>query len=775
MIKIVGWDMIKIDNICGNKITETNKCIIHGYYEQFVIYGAFVKNSGNINSKEISLLINGTDYSKYIYPHPASDAIVNNDKISGSGFIISIPFCLIDNSNLNVRIEATSSTECFFCKVTRIPSKYIDSIEDYIDNPVIKELTDFLSIIRNKERDILAMKRSLSWQLTSPLRKIRDFLRFFIYILRRALKLFSQGGPRLLYREAVRFLKVKGHISPDIYSDYDKYAKETKRFVYDKDTILNEIETFKIKPVISVIVPVYNVQSKWLNRCIQSVQTQLYQRWELCLYDDCSTSKETLACLRSWQDKDKRIKVSFGKQNRHISYASNKAIEMAKGEYIGLLDHDDELTPDALFEMVKQINKYDCVDFIYSDEDKLEMDGTLSGPFHKPDFNLDLFLTNNYICHFSVMRKSIGDKIGWFREGYEGSQDYDLFLRIIQKTRNIFHVPKVLYHWRKIPGSTAAEYSTKNYANSASIQALKDYCKQQSIEANVENGLWPGSFRINRKVLKQPKVSIIIPFKDQPALLKKCLASIFQKTFYDNYEIILVNNRSSQTETTQFLKSQEINERIRMLEFNDEFNFAAINNYASKYTSGSHLLFLNNDTEVIAHNWISVMLSHSQRDEVGAVGAKLLYPDNTVQHAGVILGVGGVANHAYHRQHPASTIYWGHLNTERNYSALTGACLMVSKELFATCGGFNEDLSIAYNDIDLCLKLIEMGKINVYTPYAVLYHHESVSRGYDMSPEKRRRLEQESEILRRIWAEKLNKDPMYNINLTKEATNFTLA
>jgi GT2 family glycosyltransferase len=767
--------MIKIDDICGNKITETNNCLIHGYYEQFVIYGSYIKNSGNRSSNEISLSINGKDYSTYVYPHSASDAIVNTKKINGSGFIISIPFCLVDDINIDVRIEATGSSKNFSCKITRLPSKYISSIEDCVDNPVFKELSDFLSIIRNKERDLLAMKHSLSWQLTFPLRKIRDFLRLFIHVFRRAFLLFNHGGFKLLYRETVRFLKNKGHISPDIYSDYDKYTKETKRFVYNKEAIIAEIKTFKIKPVISVIVPVYNVQSKWLNRCIQSVQLQFYQQWELCLYDDCSTSKDTLACLRSWQGKDKRIKVSFGKQNRHISYASNKAIEMTKGEYIGLLDHDDELTPDALFEMVKQINTYNNVDFIYSDEDKLEMDGTLSGPFHKPDFNLDLFLTNNYICHFSVIRKSIGDKIGWFREGYEGSQDYDLFLRIIQKTRNIFHVPKVLYHWRKIPGSTAAVYSTKSYANSASIRALKDYCKQQNIEASVENGLWPGSFRINRKVLRQPKVSIIIPFKDQPALLKKCLSSIFQKTFYDNYEIILVNNRSSQTETIHFLKSQEANERIKVLEFNDEFNFAAINNFASKYASGSHLLFLNNDTEVIAHNWISVMLSHSQREEVGAVGAKLLYPDNTVQHAGVILGVGGIANHAYQRQHPASTTYWGHLNSERDYSALTGACLMVSKELFADCGGFNEDLSIAYNDIDLCLKLIEMGKINVYTPYAVLYHYESVSRGYDVSPEKRKRLKQESEILRCRWAKKLDKDPMYNINLTKEATNFTLA
>jgi GT2 family glycosyltransferase len=619
------------------------------------------------------------------------------------------------------------------------------------------------------------MKKPLSNKLISISGRIWGFMRSLINAFRRAIVLCMHGELKLLYKSTIKFFKGKVLVSPDIYQDYDRYAKETKRFVYDSQAIGNEIETFKIKPIISVIVPVYNVPVKWLNRCIRSVQEQFYKNWELCLYDDCSTSAETLAGLRSWQGKDARINIAFGDQNRHISHASNQAIKMASGEFVALLDHDDELTPDALFEMVKEINRSDSVDFIYSDEDKLEMGGSFSGPFHKPDFNLDLFLTNNYICHFAVIRKSIGDKIGWFREGFEGSQDFDLFLRIIQETREISHIPKILYHWRKIPGSTAAEYSTKSYANTASIRALKDYCKQQGIKASVENGLWPGSFRINRTILKHPKVSIIIPFKDQPDFLKKCLTSIFQKTSYNNYDIILVNNSSSQPETLRILKNFEKNKQINILNFNHEFNFSAINNFAAQYASGDHLLFLNNDTEVISQNWLTTMLSHSQRDEVGGVGAKLLYPDNTVQHAGVILGVGGIANHAYHRQHPKNTTYWGHLNTERNYSALTAACLMVSKELFFKVGGFNEKLSVAFNDIDLCLRLRELGKINVYTPYAELYHHESVSRGYDIDMEKKERLEQESKMIRRYWPEKLDNDPMYNINLTKKKTDFTLA
>ena len=619
------------------------------------------------------------------------------------------------------------------------------------------------------------MKKLLSIKLATISGRIWFFIQVLVYAFKRAIILCIHGEWKLLYKGMVKFFIGRRPISPDIYQNYDKYAKETKRFVYDHNAIANEIEMFKIKPTISIIVPVYNVPVKWLNRCIRSVQEQFYKHWELCLYDDCSTSDETLAGLRSWQEKDERIKIAFGHQNKHISYASNQAIKMATGAFIGLLDHDDELTPDALFEMVKEINRYDSVDFIYSDEDKLEMNGSLSGPFHKPDFNLDLFLTNNYICHFAVIRKSIGDEIGWFREGFEGSQDFDLFLRIIQKTRKIAHIPKILYHWRKIPGSTAAEYSTKSYANTASIRALKDYCKQQKIVASVENGLWPGSFRINRKVLSHPKVSIIIPFKDQPAFLKKCLTSIFQKTSYLNYEIILVDNSSSQPETLRILKDFETNTRVKIFKFDREFNFSAINNFAVQYTSGDHLLFLNNDTEVISPDWLTTMLSHSQRDEVGGVGAKLLYPDNTVQHAGVIIGVGGIANHAYHRQNPNNTTYWGHLNTERNYSALTAACLMVSKKLFLNADGFNEKLSVAFNDIDLCLRLTEMGKINVYTPYVELYHHESVSRGYDIDIEKKERLERESKMIRRFWPEKLNNDPMYNINLTKKTTDFTLA
>lgn len=767
--------MITIDNICGHQVPESNECLVQGYHEQFVIYGNCGSNNGGSPSRLLSVSINGRDYSEYIYPYSASEQNAKKDETDKGGFVVNIPFCLVDDRKLHVKIKAEGSGNDFSCKILRIPSHYIDSIEDFSGNPIAEELADLLALIRNKEREILMMERSLSWRLTTPLRKANDFLRLFIRVVKRAHMLFKHGGPKLLYSETVRFLQRGGYISPDIYRNYHRYVKETRRFVYDRDAIMAEIETFHIKPTISVVIPVYNVEAKWLNRCIQSVMEQYYQHFELCLYDDCSTSEETLACLRQWQGRDQRIKIAFGKENGHISYASNQAVKLASGEYVGLLDNDDELTPDALFEVVKRINQCNTVDFIYSDEDKLEMDGTFSGPFHKPDFNLDLFLTNNYLCHFSVIRKTIGDKIGWFRTGYEGSQDYDLFLRVILATRNIVHIPKILYHWRKIPGSTAAQYSTKNYANTASIRALKDYCEQEKIEATVENGLWPGSFRLNRKILGKPKVSILIPFKDKPAFLKKCVSSILNKTSYDNFEIILINNRSSQAETIGFLKSMEDEASVKVVEYDNEFNFSAINNFAARYASGSHLLFLNNDTEVINPDWLAAMLSHSQREEVGGVGAKLLYPDNTVQHAGVLLGVGGIANHAYHRQPSAGTTYWGHLNTERDYTALTGACLMVAKETFTACGGFNEDLSIAYNDIDLCLRLLDMGKVNVYTPYAQLYHHESVSRGYDVSPEKRRRLDLESKILRRIWGPKLDDDPMYNVNLTKNTTDFVLA
>ncbi len=544
-----------------------------------------------------------------------------------------------------------------------------------------------------------------------------------------------------------------------------------------------EIENFHFKPKVSIITPVYNVNPKWLNKCIKSVISQTYSNWELCLYDDASTNKATLRCLEKWEKLDnQKIKIRFGKKNLHISGASNQALKMATGEFITLLDNDDELAPNALFENIKALNKNPQLDLIYSDEDKLDLKGNRIEPFFKPDWSPDLLLSMPYVSHLGFYRKSIIDAISGFQKGFEGSQDYDLLLRFIEKTdaKKILHIPKILYHWRKLDTSTSIGLSSKNYAVNASIRALKDYLQRNAIRGEVLGGLSPGRFRIKRKILKNYKVAIIIPFRDQARVLKKCVESILNKTSYAHYEILLVNNQSEREETKKYLKNIKKNPKIRLLHYQKHFNFSAINNFAARETQADFLLFLNNDTKVINKEWLSAMVEHIQREEVGAVGAKLIFPNETVQHAGVVLGM-GVAGHAFKYFPRLSEGYMSQINVIKNYSAVTGACLLTKRDLFLKVGGFDEkNLKVAFNDIDYCLKLREKDFLVVYTPYAELYHFESLSRGDDeelkkKDPKEWQRVVAERKYMFEKWQETIKNDPYYNPNLTKKREDFTLA
>jgi GT2 family glycosyltransferase len=556
---------------------------------------------------------------------------------------------------------------------------------------------------------------------------------------------------------------------------YQKWIKKNEK--KDNDAIKKEIKKFKYKPKISIITPVYDVDPKWLKKCIESVKKQSYENWELCLYDDASTKKETVLCLKKTEGSDRRIKIAYGKINQHISGASNEALKMATGEFITLLDNDDELSPDALYENVKILNKHRKADFIYSDEDKLTLKGDRVDPFFKPDWSSDLFLSMMYTCHLGVYRKSIVDQIGGFRKGLEGSQDYDLVLRFIEKTdpKRIFHIPKILYHWRKIPGSTAHNQDSKGYAYIAAKQALADHLKHSNIQGRVLTETWRGIYRVKRDIQNSPKVSIIIPFKDQVSALKKCVESVIKKTTYQNYEIILVNNRSQKKETLDYIKKQQGKKKIRLLSYNKPFNFSAINNFAASRAKGEYVLFLNNDTEVISKQWLESMLEHIQRKEVGAVGAKLLYKNRTIQHAGIIMGL-GIASHAFRNVEEKNPGYFGLASVIRNYCAVTGACLMTKKDLFNKIGGFDEKhLAIAYNDVDFCLRLKERGFFVVYTPHAKLLHHESLSRNNESgikSAEKRRRMRAEEKYMARKWKKYIENDPYYSPNLTRKSGDF---
>lgn len=546
----------------------------------------------------------------------------------------------------------------------------------------------------------------------------------------------------------------------------------------DHSQIEQNIDTFTYKPIISIVMPVYNVEEKWLRQCIDSVLNQIYPYWELCIADDASTDMNTKKVLVDYQKLDNRIKVIFREKNGHISEATNTALTLAQGEFVALLDNDDELPPHALYEIVKVLNENSELDLIYSDEDKIDENGNRSDPAFKPDWSPDLLLGTNYISHLGVYRKSILDEIGGFRKGYEGSQDYDLVLRFTEKTiaNRIKHIPKILYHWRMLPTSTAVDQSSKNYAFEAGLKALQETIIRRKINGHATHGLANGLYDLYYDIDKEGLVSIIIPTKNGYKDVKRCISSIIEKTTYQNYEIILADNGSNDPRMKELYKQFKVQLQEKFIvEFIDiPFNFSRINNIAAKKAKGKYLLFLNNDTEVIAENWLTLMVSFAQQTRIGCVGAKLLYPNNTIQHAGVILGLGGIAGHSHYGYPHGDLGYFGRLAINVNYSAVTAACLLVKKVDFDIVNGFEETFTVAFNDVDLCLKIQSLGKNNVWLHEAELYHFESQTRGYDDKGKKKKRFEQEKMMMEEKWHILIENDPFYNPNLTRDIPNFSL-
>lgn len=538
-------------------------------------------------------------------------------------------------------------------------------------------------------------------------------------------------------------------------------------------------EKLDYEPCISIIVPTYKTPEKFLKEMIDSVRNQSYENWELCIGDGSVTEDTVKNVVESYQKKDKRIKMLCLSENLGIAGNTNAALSIATGDYIALLDHDDILAPDALYEVVKWMNEHykDETDVIYTDEDKVSFDlKDYFEPHFKSDYNLDLIRSNNYICHLFVAGKSIVDQVGGFRKEYDGSQDYDFILRCIEQSKHVEHVPKVLYHWRCHPGSTAANQESKMYCYEAGKRAIEDHLKRRGEDGcQVVMTEHLGFYHVIYPIREQKKVSIIIPNKDQKEILERCIESIIQKTDYKNYEIIIVENNSTTNEIFEYYKTIEQRENIRVVIWKDKFNYSAINNFGVKYANGEYLLFLNNDIEVIRENWLSEMLANVQRKEVGIVGAKLLYPDNMVQHAGVIIGMGGIAGHPLSR-HPADDCgYFARGIIQQNLNAVTAACMLTKKEVYEKVKGFEEKLAVAFNDIDLCLKVRKAGYLIVYDPEALLYHHESISRGKEDTLEKRNRFEGEVDYMAKKWKDVLEKgDEYYNPNLSLLSGNFEL-
>ncbi|EGO6562936.1 glycosyltransferase family 2 protein [Enterococcus faecalis] len=548
--------------------------------------------------------------------------------------------------------------------------------------------------------------------------------------------------------------------------------------VLDIEAMTQEIATFHYQPKISIAMPVYNVEEKWLRLCIDSILNQVYTNWELCMADDASTDPNVKKILTEYQQLDERIQVVFREQNGHISEATNSALAIATGEFVALLDNDDELAINAFYEVVKVLNENPELDLIYSDEDKIDMDGNRSDPAFKPDWSPDLLLGTNYISHLGVYRRSILEEIGGFRKGYEGSQDYDLVLRFTEKTtkERIKHIPKVLYYWRMLPTSTAVDQGSKGYAFEAGLRAVQDALVRRGINGHATHGAANGLYDVYYDIESEKLVSIIIPTKNGYKDVQRCVSSIIEKTTYQNYEIIMADNGSTDPKMHELYAEfeQQLPGRFFVESIDIPFNFSTINNRAAKKAHGEYLLFLNNDTEVITENWLTLMVSFAQQERIGCVGAKLLYPNNTVQHAGVILGLGGVAGHGHYGYPHGDLGYFGRLAINVNYSAVTAACLLMKKGDFDAVGGFEEAFTVAFNDVDLCLKVQALGRDNVWLHEAELYHFESQTRGYDDKGKKKKRFEQEKVMMEEKWGPLIENDPFYNPNLTRDIPNFSL-
>ena len=543
-------------------------------------------------------------------------------------------------------------------------------------------------------------------------------------------------------------------------------------------TMQKNTMSFSYKPIISIVTPTYNSQINFLQKAYQSLKAQVYSNWEWCIADDFSSNAKVRDWISATAKEDQRVKFVFRKENGHISLCSNDAIRIAKGEFIVLLDHDDELAPEALYEVVLYLQKQPDIDFFYSDEDKISESGKFCEPHFKPDYCSDNLLSRNYITHMACIRTSLINSIGGFREGFEGSQDYDLFLRIVEQTNKIVHFPKVLYHWRMHKGSVAKMESGKEYAFEAGVKAVNEALQrrgERGIATRME-GL-PGYYSVRYKIVNHPKVSIIIPTKDQTSVLKKCIDSIINISTYNKYELIVINNNSTDPDFFHLMKEYEeqLEEQFRCINVPIPFNYSKLINIGAEVASGDYLLLLNNDTEVITPDWIEAMLEQAQRNQIGAVGVKLLYPNKTIQHAGVVIGLGGVAGHTFIGKERDDFGYYFYIQAINNYSSVTAACLMINKNKFNEVGGFEVELAVEYNDVDFCLKMKKAGYDNIYLPHVELFHYESLTRGHPhKSKESYERHVHEIGIFKEKWSNYIQHDPCYSPNLSLDVTDFQI-
>lgn len=624
-----------------------------------------------------------------------------------------------------------------------------------------------LAAVKNEVSDI---KNSYSWRVTQPYRSWRTALNGFKDGLAWWTVLPGKIGWRqtaaYAYRRGSDYVMATIGRVPEVEGPPTRYEQWwEQRMILPTRAPVNS-------PLISVIMPVHNVSGEVLAKAVKSVKRQSYGNWELCIADDASTNRETLAVLE--KVKGKRIKVVNLPENLNISGATNAAVELATGEYLAFMDNDDELADNALSEVARAIGETGA-DCVYTDEDFIKVDGHLDYPHFKPDYNPDLLLSHNYITHLLVVKRELFHRVGKLRTEYDGAQDYDLTLRVVEQASRVVHIPKPLYHWRMSEQSTSLNPVIKPEGHNNARSALEDALRRRNIQGAVEETRLPHYFRVRRAVSGAPKLSIIVPFRDKPGLLRKCMKTVVERTEYRDFELIGISNESQLAATYDEMESlRRLDDRICFHELNEDFNFSKLVNYGVARSTGEHVLLLNNDIEVINPDWIQGLLEHSQRGDVAAVGGKLYYPNNTIQHAGIAVGLGGYAGHLHQRFRADAPGYFNRLNVIQNISAVTGAMMMVEKKKYMELGMFDEqNFGIAYNDVDFCLRAMEAGYLNVFTPYVEAYHHESASRGYEDTPDKKDRFEREKANLLARYGETIRKgDPYYNPNFDQNRDDF---
>ncbi|WLG32703.1 glycosyltransferase [Pseudomonas simiae] len=702
------------------------------------------------------------------------------------------------DQKIAVKDDVLQNTLAKWKESLRVKDVHISNLEERLRIQQVQKDTH----IHNLNLQIIAMQSSSSWKVTAPFRKLvkgvsqsKRLWRLLPSVIRRG------GGLRSTVRKTIAVWRQHGiaglksrvvwaaggsnfaFIGQEIRAVPDRH--DYSRWVEYYDTLDDncrwkmgeEIRKWKVKPLISIIMPVYNPPMDFLREAVESVKSQLYKNWELCIADDASTDPEVVAYLKSLRQQDQRIKVVFRRENGHISNASNSALELASGQYIALMDNDDLVAEHALYWVARTIHDCPDVGVIYSDEDKIDAAGKRSSPYFKSDWNEFLFRSQNMVCHLGVYRLDLVKSIGGFRVGFEGSQDYDLALRCVEKLeRNqIVHIPRILYHWRSHAGSTAMAGDEKPYAALAGVKALNEHLQRIGDIGTAE--LLPmGMYRIHySRPVTSPLVTLIIPTRNAHMLVKQCIDSIQQLTTYTHYEVILIDNGSDDAVSLEYFAELERHENVRVLRDNGPFNYSALNNRAVRMARGELIGLINNDIEVITPDWLSEMVSIALQPNVGAVGARLWYPDDRLQHGGVVVGVGGVAGHSHKYLPKGDYGYFCRAALTQEFSAVTAACLIIKKSIFEQVGGLDEEnLKIAFNDVDFCLRVQEAGYINVWTPFAELYHHESATRGLEDTPEKKERFSNEVVYIQRRWPN-IQEDYAYSPNLTLDHEDFGLA